>query len=195
MIAGLDDALRRAHAGIERGELAQARALLLGQIARGAADPRLNRLLAQTFQREGRIDDEISTLGAALAVWPGDVELHSALLRARWSAGLGDKSADPMLAEIKAQPQNLPLRLTCADLARRAGLFDIAERLLREAEKLTTDPALDAWLGVLLDETGQLEEAHKRVARVVQAYPNQPTLRLNLAHVLLRLGRGDEALK
>jgi hypothetical protein len=78
-------------------------------------------------------------------------------------------------------------------MLRLAGLPEPAEALLREALVPGQSYVL-AWLSVLLDEMGRLDEALVMHAQVVRDYPREWNPRLNRAHTLMRLGRSQEAL-
>ena len=127
--------------------------------------------------------------------FPFDAGLQEANARILWMDGGGEHFADAFLAAVAARPGDLSLRLKCADLLRLADNHAAAEQLLRDGVKRDPrDPTLAATLGILLDERGQLEEALSINSAVAQAFPHAAALQLNLAHTLLRLGRGRDAL-
>jgi len=176
------------------GQTANALKLLEGERERGG--PGLYSLLGYGYYQDNRIADAKRALETGLARFPFDPTLHEAMARMRWLSGDGDHFIDGFLAALAERPADLGLRIKCADLLRLAGMAPAAERLLRDA--LAGDPdemTVQAWLAVLLDETGQFEESLATHRNVVHAWPDDAILRLNLAHTLSRMHRADEALR
>jgi hypothetical protein len=88
------------------------------------------------------------------------------------------------------------LRIGYADLLRRADLYASAELVLREGlERTPENGLLQGALGVLLDEINRTDEALPLLRAAIAAAPQVPFVRGNLVWALLRLGRGDEALR
>jgi Flp pilus assembly protein TadD len=176
------------------GRSGEAVTLMEKAAARGGA-PSLHTMFGYALFHDGRIADARRVLSAAVERFPFDAGLQEANARILWMDGGGEHFADAFLAAVAARPGDLALRLKCADLLRLADNHATAEQLLRDGVKRDPrDPTLAATLGILLDERGQLEEALSINSAVAQAFPHAVALQLNLAHTLLRLGRGRDAL-
>lgn len=166
------------------------------QAALPSDNPAIHTVLGHALYQDDRLAEARRTLDAALKRFPFDPQLNDAAARTRWVDGAGDSFADDFLAAVAAQPENLPLRYKCIDLLRLAGKQETAERLIREIlVRLPNDISAKAFLGVLLDETDRLEEALPLLQDTVRAVPNEAMLRLNLSHVLMRMGRAAEAME
>ena len=188
------DLIDRAKHLLGQGRASEATRLL--QSALPSDIPAIHTLLGYALYQDNQLAAARRVLQSALQRFPSDATLHEAAARMRWLEGAGDTFAEELIAATEAQPKNLPLRYKCVDLLRLAGQSQIAERLLREIlVRAPDDISAKAFLGVLLDETGRLDEAIVLLADTVRAVPNEPMLRLNLAHVLLRLNRADEAMR
>jgi|CXWL01.1.fsa_nt_gi predicted Zn-dependent protease len=128
--------------------------------------------------------------------WPFDVNLQNALANIRWMRGANAAFTRDYEAAIERQPDLTHLRLGCADLLRRAEFRARSEALLRMGLSRQPDnPALLVSLGVLLDEGDRSIEALPLLERAVAGAPGVSQMRANLACALLRLGRGDVALR
>ncbi len=135
----------------------------------------------------------IATKGVEL--WPQVVALHSALSRMRFLAGEGESSVAANEAAIKQKPNDLALRLTCADSLHRAGFPQKALAVLDEALRLAPDtPVLLTAMGVILDELDRPLDGLKVLRRVAEIAPSKSTQR-NLLSTLLRAGQPEEALR
>ena len=187
-------AVEQARALLRAGRPGEA-VTLLEKTAAGGGAPSVHTMLGYALYHGGRIADARRTLEDAVARFPFDAGLQEANARVRWLDGEGKHFADIFLAAVAARPTDVALRFKCADLLRLAEDHDGAERLLRDGiARDHANPSLAATLGVLLDETGRLDEALAINAELVRAFPNVPVLQMNCAHTLMRLGRAQEAL-
>jgi tetratricopeptide (TPR) repeat protein len=186
------------------------RAFILGRLGRyGEALPIYDHLVARgVAQAPLWLNRGMALLGIArdaeaeavyvdgVRRWPQDQGLQNALANVRWMRGAGESFARDYEAAVQRQPDALHLRVGCADLLRRADLPTRAEHLLREG--LARTPAngpLQGALGTLLDEMNRTEEGLPLLRAAVADAPNVASLRGSLICGLLRLGRGDEALR
>jgi Flp pilus assembly protein TadD len=102
---------------------------------------------------------------------------------------------------IAAEPSNLlaayHLGSMALDRSRVAGAPSLEEAhaaLARAvADRPATSPQVLTTLGTLAGRVGRLDEAEPLLRRVVAAEPDDPTARLELANVGMRLGKFDEA--
>ncbi|OYX46435.1 MAG: hypothetical protein B7Y90_15680 [Alphaproteobacteria bacterium 32-64-14] len=168
---------------------------LMEKAAAASGAPSVQTMFGYALYHDGRIADARRVLSAAVERFPFDAGLHEANARMLWMDGAGERFADAFLAAVAARQGDLALRLKCADLLRLADNHAAAEQLLRDGvARDPRDPTLAATLGILLDERGRLDEALSINGAVARAFPQAVALQLNLAHTLLRLGRGREAL-
>ncbi|MFT3726603.1 MAG: putative 2OG-Fe(II) oxygenase [Terricaulis sp.] len=143
----------------------------------------------------GRVAEAETTFNDGVRSWPGDAGLQNALAMVRWMRGGGTDFARDFEAAVSANPDNVFMRLKCADLLRRAGLTEKAEVMLRDGLSRAPDAAqLLAALGMLLDETARSEDALAFLRRAVQLAPGVAAQEAALADALLRLSRSEEAL-
>ena len=188
--------LERTRALLAQGKSAEATSLLQAAMARGGGNPAMYAMLGYAQYYSGHIRDAEATLKRGSDFFTYDPVIQEALARIRWLAGAGDAFADDFIAAVNGRPSDASLRYRCAELLRLAGYPDRAEQMLRDGLARAPDqPVVMAALGVLLDETGQLDEALAANTAAARAYPGETTLELNLAHTLLRMGRADEALQ
>lgn len=187
-----------------------ARAFILGRLGRySEALPIYDQLLARgVVQAPVWLNRGMALLGLArdgeaeafladgVRRWPQDQGLQNSLASVRWMRGAGESFARDYEAAVARQPDSLYLRIGCADLLRRAELSERSEAILREGLRRTpASGPLQGALGVLLDEVNRTEEALPLLRAAVADAPHVPFVRGNLVNALLRLGRGDEALR
>lgn len=164
--------------------------------ARGVTAPAIVFTRGTALFNMTRAAEAEAAFAEGVARWPADANLHTALANARWMRGDEARFTRDFEAAVERQPDNVQLRLMCADLLRRAEFKDRSEAMLRAGlERAPNDIALTQSLGVLLDEMGRAPEALPLLQRAAAAVPGMMQVRGNLTNVLLRLGRGDEALR
>lgn len=128
--------------------------------------------------------------------WPRDQGLQHGLASVRWMRGQGRAFARDFERAVAQNPDAIYLRIACADMLRRADFRDRAEALLREG--LRRDPqhaALMVALGVLLDEMDRTAEGLPLLEQAGALAPDNAQISAQHTALLLRLGRGDEALR
>jgi tetratricopeptide (TPR) repeat protein len=163
--------------------------------ARGRETPQLAFSRGVVLSNLTRLEEAESAFAAGVARWPGNDALQNALAHARWMRGEGGLFTRDFEAAVARNPDDVALRLHCADLLRLADFRDRSESLLREGLMRAPDhPALLQSLGVLLDELDRTAEALPLLERAMALAPHIQT-RINLVCALLRLGRGDDALR
>lgn len=99
---------------------------------------------------------------------------------------------------IEREPRRVDMRLYRAEAAKMSGRFEDAISDFREAMEIDpTDPTVREGLALTLTYAGQdLEGARELMEETIQAHPAiQEFQALELAWILLRLGRRDEALR
>ena len=128
--------------------------------------------------------------------WPQDQGLQHGLASVRWMRGDGAVFARDFERAVAQNPNAIHLRIACADMLRRADFRERAEALLHEG--LKRDPsqaALMVALGVLLDEMDRTIEGLPFLQQADALIPNNAQISAQHTALLLRLGRGDEALR
>ncbi|MGE0741385.1 MAG: tetratricopeptide repeat protein [Hyphomonadaceae bacterium] len=164
--------------------------------ARGVAAPALWLTRGVTLLNMTRAEEAEAAFADGVRRWPNDQSLQGALASVRWMRAPSPDFARDYEAAVAQQPEATGLRIACADLLRRAEVRDRAEGLLRDGLARTpTHPGLLISLGVMLDEAGRTAEGLPLLQKAVAQVPQASTYRANLACALLRLGRGDEALR
>lgn len=178
------------------GRFADALTIYDQLIARGLAHPSvwLNRSVALLGLT--RDADAEAALVDGVKRWPQDLGLQNMLASLRWMRGGGEEFARDYESAVRREPDSLWLRIGCADLLRRADLHARAEVVLREGlQRAPGNGPLQGALGVLLDEMDRTGEGLPLLQAAVADAPNVLSVRGNLINGLLRLGRGDEALR
>jgi predicted Zn-dependent protease len=206
-LAAIDEALKaqpqsfsaqiaRANILARLGRNEEALALLDALSAQGRAAPALEFCRGAALFNLARPGEAEAAFAAGARRWPANAALQNALANARWMRGEGANFTRGFEAAVAAEPDNVRLRLACADLLRRADFRDRSEALLREGlTRAPEDVALLQSLGVLLDEQARTSEGLPLLQDAVARAPQVTQSRANLAFALLRLGRGEEALR
>lgn len=169
---------------------------LLEQTLAGGGGPGVHAMLGYALYHDHRIAEAKLALNRGVDLFTFDASLQEALARIRWMDGEGAAFADRFIDAVNQRPRDVALRYRCAEAVRMSGDTARAERLLRDGLQLDpTNPLLSATLGVLLDETGQLDEALATNIAVMRAYNGAPIAQLNVIHTLMRLGQPQDALR
>lgn len=165
----------------------------LGKIGFDAPESIIN--YARALVLANRAAEAEAVLAQALPRWAGDDRLYATLARLKWMRGAGADFAAEMEAAVRARPDDVKLRLACAELLHRAEQSAKAETLLREGLAAAPDaPPLLSSLGVVLDEAGCTEEALVPLQRALALAPEADAFRANLVTALLRANHPDQAL-
>jgi predicted Zn-dependent protease len=149
-LAAIDEALKaqpqsfsaqiaRANILARLGRNEEALALLDALSAQGRAAPALEFCRGAALFNLARPGEAEAAFAAGARRWPANAALQNALANARWMRGEGANFTRGFEAAVAAEPDNVRLRLACADLLRRADFRDRSEALLREG--LTRAPA------------------------------------------------------
>ena len=143
----------------------------------------------------GRADDAEARLAEALTHHPGDIQLHGDLARIRWLRGDHIAFTRDFEAAVHARPDDIALRVGCADMLRRGDRAREADRLLDDGlARAPGDPVLLAAFGVLRAETGDVAAAEAALLGAHAARPDDWRLRETLAATLLQAGKPAAAL-
>ncbi|MBI3437316.1 MAG: hypothetical protein HY054_01450, partial [Proteobacteria bacterium] len=127
--------------------------------------------------------------------WPLDQGLQHGLASVRWMRGQGAAFTRDLEKVVEQNPDAVHLRIGCADMLRRADFRERAEHLLRDGlARDAHQPALLMSLGVLLDEMDRTAEGLPLLEQTAALVPNNAQISAQHTALLLRLGRGDDAL-
>ncbi len=167
------------------------------RLARQSLDtPDLALAFARALYANERKQDAEAVAEQGVEAWPTSVALHAALARMRWLRGEGEACTALIEAEIARTPQNLSLRLACADALHRGKqlvkALDVLDRALRLAPDM---PALLTAFGIVLDELDRPSDGLKALRRVVEISSGARSAYRNLITTLMRAGQPDEALR
>lgn len=150
---------------------------------------------ARALYGAGRAREGEGVLETALGAWPDSTALHTAFARMRLLRGEGEDCAVLMEAEIADEPENLAMRLACADALHRGRFHARALSVLEAGLAVTPDaPALYTAYGFVLDELNRSEEGLAALRRASDLSGATRTARRNMLSTLMRAGRPDEAL-
>ncbi len=150
---------------------------------------------ARALYAEGQKKDAEAIAEKGVELWPQVSALHSALSRIRQLNGAAENCVATNEAAIRARPNDLPLRLACADALHRGGHNTKALSVLDEALRLAPDtPALLTAMGVVLDELDRPLDGLRVLRRSAEIAPSRAARR-NLLSTLLRAGQPDEVLR
>ncbi len=144
---------------------------------------------------EGRKKEAETVLEQGVKLFPGNVALQSTLARVRWLRGEGENATAVMEASIAQRPNDLSLRLACADVLHRGLHHPKALRTLHDALTLAPDtPQLLTAYGIVLDELDRPRDGLQALRRVVELQPNVMSPKRNMLSTLIRAGQPEEAL-
>lgn len=195
------DPLARVNLGYVLLELArpgEAEATLAQAVQRAAGRPNAladaNFLLARARLAQGRTEDAIAPLRAALAARPGFAEAAQDLVPLLVAGGRAQEAL--AAAQVPAgEPVGIPFAMLQAQALHALGRGD--EALQRLATVLAAEPlhpgALESQ-GNLLLEAGRAQEALDAFERAIAAHGRGPDALANASAALLRLDRPAEAL-
>jgi len=164
-----------------------------------ATDAHHEFLLAKLAAAEGRFDEALSRVDKVLRNSPNDPVLMLEKGVILIESGKIDRAEAELRKVVTAHPdfydaQRLFGRLLLDRSSGERSKMDEALQHLRQAFKLNPDDfQTGTAISQLLVATGQVAEAEKVVAQLLERAPDQRALNYNYAHILTKLGRGDES--
>jgi tetratricopeptide (TPR) repeat protein len=157
--------------------------------------------LADALRAQGRLADAAELLDAQEAVHPGDYTMLVNLGFFHQELARGDEdNVERHLSRARAvflraaslEPGRAEARAGLARLFWMAGDIPAAISEIDKALTVRPDPTYRAWRGLLLYESGRLEEARAELQRALVEDPRQLDALLALGGVLVDLGRPDQ---
>jgi Flp pilus assembly protein TadD len=150
--------------------------------------------------REARIagegDPAVRILRQRLAAAPGSIDLRLELARHYESTGSPDLALEHVRFARAQAPAQFPLAAEEARLLIKLDLPDEAVAALGPVAASPAAPAsIRSWLGIALDESGDLAAGESAHRAALNLSPADDTLLNNLGFNLLRQGRPEEAIR
>lgn len=144
------------------------------------------------FLQDGRLNEAIAELSTAASMDPRLGEAHNLLGVAYAQKGLQDRAKESYERAVKAEPEDAQTLNNLGFSLYQSGNYRAAIDRLKRAVKLAPrDERILNNLGLALCRVGKFEEAYKNFARA----GGELTGNLNLAKMLERFGRDEEAIK
>ena len=142
--------------------------------------------------KEGRTNAAIAELSTAVSMDSKLAEAHNLLGIAFDQKGLGDRAKESYEKAVKVEPDDAQTLNNLGFSLYQSGNYRAAvDRLKRAAKLAPNDERILNNLALALCRLGKFEEAYKSFARA----GGELTGRINVATMLERLGRDDEAIK
>lgn len=146
----------------------------------------------RAFLQDGRLNEAITELSTAASLDPRNGEAHNLLGVAYAQKGLQDRAKESYERAVKAEPEDAQTLNNLGFSLYQNGNYRAAIDRLKRAVKLAPgDERILNNLGLALCRVGKFEEAYKNFARA----GGELTGNLNIAKMLERFGRDEEAIK
>jgi Tfp pilus assembly protein PilF len=140
----------------------------------------------------GRINEAVTELSTAVSLDPKLTEAHNLLGVAYDQKGLGERAKDSYERAVKIEPEDPETLNNLGFSLYQNGNYRAAvDRLKRAAKLAPTDERILNNLGLALCRLGKFDDAYKSFARATGPL----TGNLNVARMLERFGREDDAIK
>src|SRR4030095_4307333 len=140
----------------------------------------------------GRINEAVTELSTAASLDPKLTEAHNLLGVAYDQKGFGEKAKESYERAVKVEPEDSEILNNLGFSLYQSGNYRAAvDRLKRAAKLAPTDERILNNLGLALCRLGKFDEAYRNFARATGPL----TGNLNVARMLERFGREDEAIK
>lgn len=144
------------------------------------------------YLNNGQINEAISELSTAASLDPKLGEAHNLLGVAFAKKGMADRAKDSYERAVKAEPEDAQVLNNLGYTLYQNGNYRAAvDRLKRAAKMAPRDERILNNLGLALCRLGKFDEAYKSFARA----NGELTGHLNIARMLERFGREDDAIK
>ncbi|MBI3450966.1 MAG: tetratricopeptide repeat protein [Acidobacteria bacterium] len=193
--------LGRAYLGMDELDRAESQARRAATLAPDSVEAR--RLLAEIYKQyvahADDIDDSLFARASAafadlVAADPTDGETRIALARLYLSKGLFMQATEILRAQIASDPNSVDAYFLLGESLIRTRQTDEARKLLGDAARQHPEnPDLQRALGDAFEASGDLDAALGIRRALAVAHSDRPSLRFQLARLLLRMKRSDEA--
>ncbi len=150
--------------------------------------------LGSALAREGRIDDAVAQIRAALEREPRLPEAHYNLAVLLARQGQLDEAISHYTAALETAPREARIHVQLGVALATRGRIDEAIARYREAVRLEAELAeARSNLGLALASRGELDAAAAELREALRRRPGFAAARLNLGSILVQQGRLDEA--
>src|SRR5258705_5203388 len=157
-----------------------------------SATPKEHLQAGREYLLSGRLSEAISELSTAASLDPRLTEAHNLLGVAYDKKGFADQAKDSYERAVKMEPQDAETLNNLGFSLYQNGNYRAAvDRLKRAAKIAPTDERILNNLGLALCRLGKFDDAYKSFARA----GGPLTGNLNIAKMLERFGRDDDAIK
>jgi Tfp pilus assembly protein PilF len=144
------------------------------------------------YLRDGQINNAIAELSQAVSMDPKLAEAHNLLGVAFDRKGMGDRAKESYEKAVKFEPEDAQTLNNLGFSLYQNGNYRAAvDRLKRAAKLAPSDERILNNLGLALCRLGKFDDAYKYFARAAGEF----TGNINVATMLERLGRDEEAIK
>ncbi len=149
-------------------------------------------LAGREYLLSGRTNEAISELSTAASLDPKLTEAHNLLGVAYDQKGMGERAKESYERAVKVQPEDPETLNNLGFSLYQNGNYRAAVDRLKRAVKLApTDERILNNLGLALCRLGKFDDAYKSFARATGPLTGS----LNMARMLERFGREDDAIK
>ena len=188
------DAIGRALAMLQRGDLAGAGRETEAALRGAPDDPGLLRLRGYVLQSQERFAEAAACYAQVVARAPHDWEIWNNLGNARRAAGDRGGAIEALGEARRLRPELPAIHYNLGISLAEAGRMEEGARAFAEAARLAPDHP-GAWLelGRALRHLGRHDEALPPLARAAGLAPGTPDIEMERARALSGLGRYDEA--
>jgi Tfp pilus assembly protein PilF len=146
----------------------------------------------RSYLLNGQLNEAIAELSTAASIDPKLNEAHNLLGVAYDKKGMADRAKDSYERAVKVEPEDAQTLNNLGFSLYQNGNYRAAVDRLKRAVKLApTDDRILNNLGLALCRLGKFDDAYKHFARAAGPY----TGNLNIARMLERFGRDDEAIR
>ena len=175
-------ALARVH--LLRGEVDEARRVLVNVHQKVPDSPDVNYSLAQLYVNQGSHDRAIELLDALLKAKPDDVEARLIIAQAYAQLSLSEEAMDQVKKVLELHPADPRALELAASIYRIIGQLDLAQAFLEKIDESQIDEArFPAVLAQLKLQKGDATEAMAICNRAISAGNIDPRVRLTLASI------------
>ncbi|GAB0116432.1 cellulose biosynthesis protein BcsC [Acidisoma sp. 7E03] len=200
--------VREAYDAFHRGDLTQAQTLFQKALAANPKDAAATGGLGLVLLKQGRTAEATTMINRAIALDPtqgpglrqalAGAQVGDAFAAAQSASRRGDLSQAESLYRklLQSQPNNAGIKLALAGVLSREGNQQEANQLLSEVQASGGALSDQAKAQLLAQQAKAMPDAAGRIAlyqSAVDATPNDPWLRLDLARALVANGQPSEA--
>jgi tetratricopeptide (TPR) repeat protein len=191
------DLLSRGHGALQSGNLSAAVQHFAESVKLAPNHAEAHRNLAVTLWIDGKQDESLAQLKAALRADPDDERSWSALADELATIGQYDQAEEALKQAIQRIPRSGQARYSLGRIYQALGRYSEAAREIEEAARsnpLVGQDPLYEMLGNVYVTLADFDHAARAFARRVELAPNNADAHRRLGTALLRGDRDDDAL-